>query len=123
MGSTISSSESQSEPPERCQHRSTGTMLVSWSCFRVKSNWQYTQKSPVTKSDVFQTYSFSKTDIKQWNDWHWQMSNRFTSLRQLQRSIELSEYKLKAQNNTDSCLPLSYPDKVQQADENKGRGN
>ncbi|MFP4497845.1 MAG: KamA family radical SAM protein [Vulcanimicrobiota bacterium] len=62
------------------------------------------------KHNSFNTRQFRKKHFdsitdKEWNDWQWQLKNRFTSIRGLEKILELSEGEIRA---LDSCnLPVN----------------
>ncbi len=58
------------------------------------------------------TYSFRKkyfpnVSSTEWNDWHWQLSNRITDIRGLQRILNLSIEEERAVNGFEKKIPLA----------------
>lgn len=57
------------------------------------------------KSKEFKHKYFSDAGEQDWNDWHWQIRNSFTSLEQLQDFLNLSENEKKVKEN-QANLPV-----------------
>jgi len=55
----------------------------------------------------FRRRFFPDATASQWNDWHWQLRNRITSLLALSRFLKLSDPELLAEKGSDCKLPLS----------------
>lgn len=67
--------------------------------------------SPVSRSDnrssLFRKRWFPGTNQKQWDDWHWQLSHRITTLSQLSRFLDLTEEEEQALIVSETALPFS----------------
>ena len=56
----------------------------------------------MTKAELFRKRFFPDIPKKQWNDWHWQLANRFTTYQQIIRFLDLSDDEKTALNQKDS---------------------
>lgn len=59
------------------------------------------------KAQAFYHKYFPHTTKEDWNNWKWQLRNRFTTLESLQRIVSLSEAELKALQGRKDKLPLA----------------
>jgi lysine 2,3-aminomutase len=56
---------------------------------------------------TFRKRFYSKVLDDEWNDWHWQIRNRITSLHELERIICLSDSERRAFQNAGNLLPFA----------------
>ncbi len=59
------------------------------------------------KTHSFRRKFFPGIRQSQWNDWHWQMKNRITNLKALERIITLSDEERRALGSSATALPFS----------------
>ncbi|HOM18735.1 MAG TPA: KamA family radical SAM protein, partial [Thermoguttaceae bacterium] len=59
------------------------------------------------RSKAFRKTFFPQTPEKLWNDWHWQIRNRFRTLAQLERILQLSEEEREAIRQGGLQLPVA----------------
>lgn len=58
------------------------------------------------KTKLFRRAFFPDADDRQWNDWHWQISQRIRTLGQLERILKLSQDERQAAEIAGAKLPL-----------------
>ncbi len=58
-------------------------------------------------SSLFRKQYFPNTNLNQWNDWHWQLFHRITTIEQLLTFIEPTESERLALERTDWQFPFS----------------
>lgn len=66
-----------------------------------------TPGGPDLRSKTFRKTFFPQTPEKLWNDWHWQLRNRFRTLAQLERILRLSEEEREAIRQGGLQLPVA----------------
>jgi len=62
---------------------------------------------PNQRAKAFRKTFFAHLPDKLWNDWHWQLQNRFRSLSQLERILRLSEEEREAMRQGGLHLPVA----------------
>jgi lysine 2,3-aminomutase len=62
---------------------------------------------PQETSEFFRNRYFPAATQEDWNDWHWQLSHRITSRRQLEKIIRLSENEKNSFHFQNATLPLA----------------
>ncbi|MBU0990003.1 MAG: hypothetical protein KJ823_07415, partial [Proteobacteria bacterium] len=60
-----------------------------------------------SRASAFRKRFFPDVTQTQWNDWHWQLRNRITHLRDLQRIITLSEDEIQAISHPENLFPVA----------------
>lgn len=65
------------------------------------------KRSGESGSSLFRKHFFPNTNPTQWNDWHWQLFHRITTLDQLYRFIEPTDSERAALERTDHQFPFS----------------
>ncbi|OJF75756.1 MAG: lysine 2,3-aminomutase [Treponema sp. CETP13] len=59
------------------------------------------------KITAFRKNFFPNTTIKEWNDWHWQISHRITTLTEISKYLDLTAEELQALKLSDTKFPFS----------------
>jgi lysine 2,3-aminomutase len=88
-----------------------GSVLPTTQFKSRRSKWTQASESKVV-SNLDRTELFRKTyfpDVKkiQWNDWHWQLANRITTLAQLERILQPTPTERQALEHAESQFPFS----------------
>jgi len=60
-----------------------------------------------SKSNQFRKKFFKNTKLSQWNDWHWQLFHRITTVEQLLRFLEPTKEELEALKSNAHQFPFS----------------
>jgi len=60
------------------------------------------------RSRLFCKTHFPEVSLVQWNDWKWQLKNRITDLRYLERLVNLSSDEREALDHTGGALPMAF---------------
>lgn len=60
-----------------------------------------------SRSKNFYRQNFPGTTSADWNDWKWQIRNRFTTIKQLGSILKLQDNELNAMSHNGSALPVS----------------
>lgn len=58
------------------------------------------------KTQLFKQKYFANVSEKDWNNWHWQVKNSFTSLHELSRIIDLDDQEIKPEKGNKNALPI-----------------
>lgn len=61
----------------------------------------------ISKSNQFRKKFFKNTNLSQWNDWHWQLFHRITTVEQLLRFLEPTKEELDALQSNSHQFPFS----------------
>ncbi|OKY74040.1 MAG: lysine 2,3-aminomutase [Desulfobulbaceae bacterium DB1] len=61
----------------------------------------------ISRAKAFRSRHFPTTTIAEWNDWRWQLRNRFTTSEQLEKIIELTDSERQALQRHGSNLPFA----------------
>lgn len=63
--------------------------------------------APNTRNTSFQQRFFPTATANDWNNWQWQIRHRITSLKQLEKIVNLSDNERQAMQFNDRALPLA----------------
>lgn len=61
----------------------------------------------INKIALFRKKFFPSTTSKEWNDWHWQISHRITTLNEISKYLDLTAEELQALELSDTKFPFS----------------
>src|SRR3989339_996977 len=59
------------------------------------------------KDRAFRKHFFPQTTKQEWNDWHWQLRNRISDVKSLEKMLILSDDERQAFNGATASLPLA----------------
>ncbi|NCB02679.1 MAG: KamA family radical SAM protein [Spirochaetia bacterium] len=65
------------------------------------------KNSPRSSSEKFRKTYFPNTSKEMWNNWHWQLAHRITTLFEISRFLHLSEEEDKALQDTEHSFPFA----------------
>jgi len=96
-------------PISSCRHaeRSSASRLGRKRKTPCLSSGPDARWGPNLRTKAFRKAFFSQTPEKLWNDWHWQLRNRFRTLNQLERILRLSEEEREAIRQGGLQLPVA----------------
>jgi len=81
--------------------------LNQFTSFKDKESEKLINKLVINeKTLAFKQRFFPEATIDQWNNWHWQIRNSFTSLTQLYKIFELSNNELRPVEGQSDALPI-----------------
>ena len=98
---TIQQNTEEAEPPNQCRTHKTYLKSVSTHLAPVSS---FPTPSHTKK---FRNIFYPDATAQEWNDWHWQLSNRITCVKQLEKIIRLTEDERRTIGEGATALPLS----------------
>lgn len=97
MAVKIVTIEESEEPPDRYQQQSSP----------LPPPWSQTGLAAISPSSSFRKKHFPGVSAQQWNDWHWQLKNRITSIAALEQFVTLTENEIQALHRHSSTLPFA----------------
>jgi len=61
----------------------------------------------ISRAKAFRNRYFPDTSRAEWNDWHWQLQNRITTVSQLEKFVRLTDNERQALQRHSSTLPFA----------------
>ncbi|MCK9294176.1 MAG: KamA family radical SAM protein, partial [Desulfobulbaceae bacterium] len=61
----------------------------------------------ISRAKAFRNRYFPDATIAEWNDWHWQLQNRITTVSQLEKFVRLTDNERQALQRHSSTLPFA----------------
>jgi lysine 2,3-aminomutase len=102
----LDSESSEIDEPPSLNKQQNPVLTKSESAFVMTVKKHVNEMIISEKTLAFKNKFFPNASDDEWNDWHWQIRNSFTSLGQLQKILHLSNDELKPIEGQSDSLPL-----------------